>query len=329
MFGFITPNKKELSEGDRLRYEEVYCGMCHALGKRCGHLSRFALNNDMTFVALLLMSVYEPREIAHKSACAARPCKLRVWSENDYVNYAADMTLALTYFKLMDDWQDEVRVSARVGAGVFKRQYRRVRGEWPVQCEALERGMREIARAEREQMECARVGQVLGERGELKCAQAGSAQTKQAQAENVMREQAGHEELKCERAKGANSRDLNPDVVANLFGGVMSRILVVHDDFWQEPLARFGAHFGRFIYMMDAAFDAEDDRKRGNYNPFFQSGFTQDDIYDLLLMYAGNMASAFEVLPCVQDVDILRNVLYSGIWIKYQAKFQKESEREE
>ena len=106
----------------------------------------------------------------------------------------------------------------------------------------------------------------------------------------------------------------------------MAKLLVVRGDFWAGALSTFGAHFGRFIYMMDAAFDIERDKKRGSYNPFLLSGFSQETIYEVLLMYAANMAREFEKIPCVQDVNILRNVLYSGVWVKYQAKFQKDAQ---
>ena len=34
-------------------------------------------------------------------------------------------------------------------------------------------------------------------------------------------------------------------------------------------------------------------------------------------MLIGRCTQAFEVLPLVKDVEILRSVLYSGVWAKY------------
>ena len=34
-------------------------------------------------------------------------------------------------------------------------------------------------------------------------------------------------------------------------------------------------------------------------------------------------ARSFERLPCVEDVDLLRNILYSGVWLKYNCKHAK------
>ena len=42
--------------------------------------------------------------------------------------------------------------------------------------------------------------------------------------------------------------------------------------------------------------------------------------FELLLARA---AAAFRRLPCVEDVDLLENILYSGIWLKYNVKNRK------
>ncbi len=36
---------------------------------------------------------------------------------------------------------------------------------------------------------------------------------------------------------------------------------------------------------------------------------------------------SFERLPCVEDVDLLRNILYSGVWLKYHCKNAKKKEK--
>ena len=46
------------------------------------------------------------------------------------------------------------------------------------------------------------------------------------------------------------------------------------------------------------------------------------EIFELLL---GRCARSFERLPCVEDVDLLRNILYSGVWLKYNCKHAKEA----
>ena len=48
------------------------------------------------------------------------------------------------------------------------------------------------------------------------------------------------------------------------------------------------------------------------------------EIFELLL---ANCARSFERLPCVEDVDLLRNILYSGVWLKYNCKHAKNPPR--
>ena len=48
------------------------------------------------------------------------------------------------------------------------------------------------------------------------------------------------------------------------------------------------------------------------------------EIFELLL---ANCARSFERLPCVENVDLLRNILYSGVWLKYHCKNAKKKDK--
>jgi len=41
-------------------------------------------------------------------------------------------------------------------------------------------------------------------------------------------------------------------------------------------------------------------------------------VKDILTMMAAECAREFECLPVLEDADILRNILYSGIWARYE-----------
>ena len=60
MFGFVRPYEKGLSEEEFVRFRSVYCGLCHMLNDNFGPLGRLGLNYDMTFMTILLQSLYEP-----------------------------------------------------------------------------------------------------------------------------------------------------------------------------------------------------------------------------------------------------------------------------
>ena len=99
MFGYVTANYKALSEEDRAQYRQYYCGLCRALKQRYGNLSRLTLNNDMTFLFLLLSSLYEPEEDTAAVRCVLHPSKRMQYVVSDQAAYCADMTVLLAYLE--------------------------------------------------------------------------------------------------------------------------------------------------------------------------------------------------------------------------------------
>ena len=107
MFGTIICNKKELTKEEAARYQSTYCGLCRAIKSRYGQLERMTVNYDMTFLALFLNGLYEPQGAEDKFRCPVHPLKEQVGFQNKYIDYAADMTILLSYYKCKDDWEDE------------------------------------------------------------------------------------------------------------------------------------------------------------------------------------------------------------------------------
>ena len=138
MFGLVTASLSELTKEEKHRYSSVYCGICRQIRQRSSRLSRLGLSYDMAFLALLLMSLYEPEEASGTRACGLHPIKPRPWVDNEYIRYAADMNVALAYHKAADDWQDDKSVAARLRGSVFSKSYPGIRSQYPRQCEAIE-----------------------------------------------------------------------------------------------------------------------------------------------------------------------------------------------
>lgn len=138
MFGYVIARKDTLSEEQLARYRGCYCGLCHALKERYGGLHRLALNYDMTFLILVLSSLYEPEERQDSKRCAVHPAKPQAFWQNRFSAYAADLTVALTYHKLRDDWLDE---GDRLKKGLMDRLrggYDKVKQQLPRQCALIE-----------------------------------------------------------------------------------------------------------------------------------------------------------------------------------------------
>lgn len=121
------------------------------------------------------------------------------------------------------------------------------------------------------------------------------------------------------RAEEAGIDDI--DFLSGCFGKILSEIFAYRKDEWEKPVRRMGFMLGRFIYIMDAYEDLEKDRKKGNFNPFKKKadnpGF-DEWIRDILTVAASSCAEEFEKLPVIENVEILRNILYSGIWTRYE-----------
>ena len=114
MFGFVTANMKELTKAQQDRYGSVYCGICRRIRLQSGQIARMGLSYDMAFLALLLMSLYEPEEESGRNGCMMHPIKRRPWVDNCYIRYCADMNVALAYYNCLDDWQDDKKRSAKL-----------------------------------------------------------------------------------------------------------------------------------------------------------------------------------------------------------------------
>lgn len=112
----------------------------------------------------------------------------------------------------------------------------------------------------------------------------------------------------------------SPDVPANLTARLLGVIYRYREDEWADTLQRVGEALGRFVYLMDAYDDLSRDRRRGRYNPLAslaQREDYEDFCRESLTLLIAECAEAFETLPLLRDVEILRNILYAGCWVRY------------
>lgn len=124
-------------------------------------------------------------------------------------------------------------------------------------------------------------------------------------------------------------KEMNIDKVSGCMGELLGELFRYEKDVFAEPLYRMGFFLGKFIYLMDAYADIETDLKKQQYNPlsasFGKDGF-EEECQGMLNMMMAECAGAFEKLPILENVEILRNILYSGVWVKYSAIYQKRNE---
>ena len=121
------------------------------------------------------------------------------------------------------------------------------------------------------------------------------------------------------------------DLPAGCFGRLMEELFVYKKDCWEPYLRGMGFYLGKYIYLMDAYEDLEKDIRENSYNPLkkmAEEADYEDHCREILCMMMGECTAYFERLPCVLDVDILRNILYDGVWKRYRRLQEKKSEEE-
>lgn len=268
MFGYVTIDKLELKVKDYYTYRAYYCGLCKTLKEHHGRFGQMTLTYDMTFLILVLTSLYEKEPSTAKQRCLAHPTSKHWMLWNQFSEYAADLNIALAYHNFLDDWSDEKKVSGYAGAKYLKKSYQKIAKKYPRQCKKIEEGLKKLS--------------------------------------------------ECEQKK-----EQNLDIVSDCFGEIMGELFVYQEDVWQDNLRQFGFYLGKFIYLLDAYDDLSKDIEKGSYNPF-KAMAKQEDFEetcdDILQMLMAECAREYEKLPIIQNADILHNILYTGVWVKYKSK---------
>lgn len=277
MFGYVTICKDELKVKEYNYYRSCYCGLCASLRHRHGIAASLTLTYDMTFLCILLSALYEEEFKLHDMRCPVHPVKKQPLRVNKMTNYAADMSILLSYHNMQDNWRDEKSIAGLAMAKALQKAYKEVAERYPRQTCAVELYMNQIAACEREQ-------------------------------------------------------DTSLDRAAGYTGNLLRELFVFKKDMWQEHLGNMAFYLGKFIYLMDAYEDVEKDMETGNYNPWLPVWEAEDFEVraEAILNMMGEMAAReFEWLPILEHMEILRNILYSGIWTKYTAVRRKRSEQKE
>ncbi len=139
-------------------------------------------------------------------------------------------------------------------------------------------------------------------------------------------------ELLDELSRLEKENETDVDRMSGIFGHIMEEVLAYKQDEWEESLRKIGFYLGKFIYLLDAYDDVEDDVKNKDYNPFAEKytmeGF-DEEVRQILIMMLAETCREFEKLPIIKYGDILRNILYSGVWCRFEQVSKKRREERE
>lgn len=259
MFGRVVVNKGELKFKEFDIYRAHYCGICSALRQR-GYLSAMSLNYDMTFLAMLLNSLYDYPSCRKNARCICHMCKKHCEITDKYSPYVADMTILLAYYKCLDDFHDDKNLIKFLYSLYLKGKVKKIEEAYPDKCKNIKQHLTGLSKAE---------------------------------------------------------KDASLEECANLFGRILGEVFTPEDDMWNDTLYNMGFYLGKFIYIADAYEDLENDIKKKRPNPLIPMHNIPDfdkECEIILNMQAAECANEFEKLPLIDNVEILRNIIYSGIW---------------
>lgn len=127
-------------------------------------------------------------------------------------------------------------------------------------------------------------------------------------------------------------REQNLDLSAGCFGTILGEIFVWRSDEWEITLRKLGFYLGKFIYLLDAYDDLERDIKKNCYNPLIPLSNEPDfdqTCEHLLQMMISDCAEQFERLPILKNEEIIRNILYAGVWTGFHRAHQKKEKQKE
>ena len=159
MLGYITPDKPELKVREYEMYSAYYCGICKAIKRRHGEIPRLVLSYDSVLLAMILSAVYDLEKEENYSVgptvklerCIIHPVKKRAIVYNDAaIDYAADMLVALAYYKFKDDWTDEKKVLGVLGMVAFSNLHRKITGMYPETCGIINKSIVKLSELEKE-----------------------------------------------------------------------------------------------------------------------------------------------------------------------------------
>lgn len=267
MFGYVRINKMDLTFREYEHYKAYYCGLCKYLKRNHTELSRLTINYDITFLIVLLSSIYQPSAQVFHEKCIVDPVKKKKHIINDITEYAASMNILLAYYKLEDDVNDEGGIKSRLARQVYKKSFKTAYDKYPKKADFIKKCLGELRSLEEDQSS-------------------------------------------------------SIDQTSNCFARLLEEIFDYKDDDYRDRLRKVGFNIGKYIYIMDAYEDLDEDLEKGRYNPFTSYKDDREALKDRVDKLIGMTLSRLEEAILDLDIEvnksIIDNIIYSGVYLRYK-----------
>lgn len=267
MFGYVRINKMDLTFREYEHYKAYYCGLCKYLKRNHTELSRMTINYDITFLIVLLSSIYQPSAQVFHEKCIVDPVKKKKHIINEITEYAASMNILLAYYKLEDDVNDEGDIKSRLVRRAYRKSFKTAYDKYPQKADFIKACLRELRSLEDDQ-------------------------------------------------------STSIDQTSNCFARLLEEIFDYKDDEYRDRLRKVGFNIGKYIYIMDAYEDLDQDLEKGRYNPF--SSYKDDreglknKVDKLIGMTLARLEEAILNLDIKVNKSIIDNIIYSGVYLRYK-----------
>ena len=267
MFGYVRINKMDLTFREYEHYKAYYCGLCKYLKRNHTELSRMTINYDITFLIVLLSSIYQPSAQVFHEKCIVDPVKKKKHIINEITEYAASMNILLAYYKLEDDVNDEGDIKSRLVRRAYRKSFKTAYDKYPQKADFIKTCLGELRSLEEDQ-------------------------------------------------------STSIDQTSNCFARLLEEIFDYKDDEYRDRLRKIGFNIGKYIYIMDAYEDLDQDLEKGRYNPF--SSYKDDReglkvrVDKLIGMTLARLEEAILDLDIKVNKSIIDNIIYSGVYLRYK-----------
>ncbi len=267
MFGYVRINKMDLTFREYEHYKAYYCGLCKYLKRNHTELSRLTINYDITFLIVLLSSIYQPSAQVFHEKCIVDPVKKKKHIINEITEYAASMNILLAYYKLEDDVNDEGDIKSRLVRRAYRKSFKTAYDKYPQKADFIKACLGELRSLEEDQ-------------------------------------------------------STSIDRTSNCFARLLEEIFDYKDDEYRDRLRKVGFNIGKYIYIMDAYEDLDQDLEKGRYNPF--SSYKDDreglklKVDKLIGMTLARLEEAILNLDIKVNKSIIDNIIYSGVYLRYK-----------
>lgn len=272
MFGYVKINKMDLTFREYEHYRGYYCGLCKSLKDNHGEISRLSLNYDITFLVLVLTSLYKPKSNTIEEGCIVNPFKKKKKIVNEITEYAASMNVLLTYYKLEDNLKDDNRLKDKLAYNIYKGKLNKAYEKYPHKAKFIKNQLDKLYNLEQE-------------------------------------------------------NNLNIDLVSNTFGSIMGEIFAYKNDKYEKELRNIGFNIGKYIYVLDAYEDLDKDYIKKRYNPFIEYIDKREELKikvdKLISMSLGIVGRGIDSLNLRFNLNIIENIIYSGVYLRYQNILEK------